>query len=107
MMTRCLFLVGKILRWVWKFDKPKTIGSIKFQSRNDDNHINIGEDYELFYWNKGWRSLGIQRAKDTVLYYDAPENALLWLQNRTKGKEEHVFVIDENRKQKWLGFDNY
>lgn len=69
-----------------KFDKPKTIGSIKFQSRNDDNHINIGEDYELFYWNKGWRSLGIQRAKDTVLYYDAPENALLWLQNRTKGK---------------------
>ena len=88
------------------FKKPQNIRFIEFQARNDDNHINIGEDYELFYWDKVWQSLGKQKAKDTVLYYNIPGNSLLWLRNLTKGKEEHVFTIDENKKQKWLGFEN-
>lgn len=90
-----------------KFDKPKQIEFLEFQARNDDNHINIGEEYELFYWDKLWKSLGKKTAKDTVLEYDTPKNSLLWLRNLTNGTEEHVFVIDENKKQKWLGFDNY
>ncbi|GAA3640426.1 hypothetical protein [Flavivirga jejuensis] len=90
----------------WKFKTPEHIDSIEFQVRNDDNHINIGEEYELFYWDKNWRSLGSRVAKDTVLYYNIPENSLLWLRNLTKGKEEHVFTIDKNKKQRWLGFDN-
>ncbi|GAA3640419.1 hypothetical protein [Flavivirga jejuensis] len=90
-----------------KFNEPKPIKFIDFQVRNDGNHINMGDEYELFYWNKNWKSLGTQVAKDTVLYYNAPENSLLWLRNLTKGKEEHVFYIDKNKKQRWLGFDNY
>lgn len=90
-----------------KFNKPKQIKFLEFQARNDDNHIVIGNEYELFYWNKLWKSLGKKTAKDTVLEYDTPKNSLLWLRNLTKGTEEHVFAIDENKKQKWLGFDNY
>lgn len=88
--------------------KPKVIGSIEFQVKNDNNHINIGEEYELFYWDKYWKTLGIQIAKDTVLSYDnIPENSLLWLKNNTIGKEEQVFIIDKNKKQHWPGSDNY
>ncbi|MFY0715241.1 hypothetical protein J1D01_16380 [Seonamhaeicola sp. NFXS20] len=90
-----------------EFNEPTLIGAIEFQARNDGNHIDIGDDYELFYWDKNWKSLGMQKAKDTVLYYDVPKNSLLWLKNLTKGKEEHVFTINENKKQKWLGFDNF
>lgn len=98
---------GKNFTLGLNFNEPKSIGFLEFQPRNDDNHINVGEDYELFYWDKYWKSLGEQKAKDTVLYYDVPENSLLWLKNLTKGKEEHVFMIDKNKKQKWLGFHNY
>lgn len=100
------FAGGKNFEIKLKFDKPEFIGAIEFQPRNDDNHINIGERYELFYWDRKWKTLGEQKATDTVLYYDIPENALLWLRNLTKGKEEHVFYIDSNKKQHWIGFDN-
>jgi hypothetical protein len=81
------------------------IGAIEFQARNDGNHIYKGDDYELFYWNQDWVSLKKQQAKDTVLNFDkVPQNALLLLKNVTKGgKEEHVFVIDKNKRQRWIG----
>jgi hypothetical protein len=91
----------------YSFKNPKKISYIEFQARNDDNHINKGENYELFYWDRNWKSLGKQQAKDTLLIYkNIPKNSLLWLRNLTKGKEEHVFTIDEYNKQKWLGFEN-
>ncbi|MBA0883954.1 hypothetical protein [Flavobacterium undicola] len=90
-----------------KFKKPTLIHSVGFQARNDSNHINIGDEYELFYWDRQWKTLGSQVAKDTVLYYSTPANSLLWLKDNTNGKEEHVFTIDKNKKQRWLGFDNY
>ncbi|WP_026712481.1 hypothetical protein [Flavobacterium daejeonense] len=90
-----------------KFKKPTLIHSVAFQARNDGNHINTGDEYELFYWDKEWKTLGRQIARDTVLYYSTPANSLLWLKDNTNGKEEHVFTIDKNKKQHWLGFDNY
>ncbi|MEI6865147.1 hypothetical protein [Flavicella sp.] len=94
---------GKDFSLGLKFSKPKHIGFIEFQVRNDDNHINIGEEYELFFWNKKWKSLGRKIAADTLLRYNVPKNSLFWLKNLTKGKEEHVFTIDENGKQFWPG----
>lgn len=94
------FLIGL------KFPEPKLISSIEFQARNDENHIIKGEEYELFYWDKKWKSIGILIAKDTVLYYNTPSNSLLWLKNNTRGNEEYVFFIDKNKKQYWPGFDN-
>ena len=98
---------GDYFKLGYHFSKPQNISYVEFQARNDDNHINKGENYELFYWDRDWKSLGKQKAKDTLLVYkNVPKNSLLWLKNLTKGKEEHVFIIDENKKQKWLGFEN-
>lgn len=101
------FSGGKDVSLGFKFNTPTEIHSIQFQVRNDNNHINIGNQYELFYWNKKWISLGRKTAKDTVLYYSIPQNSLLWLRNHTEGKEEHVFTIDKYKHQQWLGFDNF
>ncbi|CAD0005509.1 hypothetical protein [Flavobacterium chungangense] len=101
------FSGGKDFSLGLHFLKPQLIGSIAFQVRNDNNHINTGEKYELFYWQKGWKTLGKQTAKDTTLYYNTPKNSLLWLKNYSTGKEEHIFYIDKKHKQRWLGFDNY
>ncbi|MFB9076201.1 hypothetical protein ACFFLS_05350 [Flavobacterium procerum] len=101
------FSGGKKVSLGFKFSKPTEINSIKFQVRNDNNHINIGNKYELFYWDKKWISLGKKTAKDTVMHYSVPQNSLLWLRNYTEGKEEHVFTIDSHKNQKWLGFDDF
>lgn len=86
-------------------DKQQKISSIKFQARNDGNHIDINDVYELFYWDSKWKTLGSKTARDTLLTFDnVPENALLWLQNHSKGKEENVFTMDKNGKQHFLGF---
>jgi len=89
-----------------KFDKKVSIDNAIIQTRNDGNHIMIGNKYQLFYWDKEWQSLGVKKANDTVLYYNTPKNALLRLRFIGDGYEEHVFTIDENKKQKWLGFHN-
>lgn len=90
------------------FTIPTNISTIEFQVQNDMNHIVIGNEYELFYWDKNWKTLGTQIAKDTLLQYaKVPDNALFWLKNNTGGKEEQVFMIDKNKKQHWLGSDNY
>jgi len=89
--------------WVGlKFSKKEKIKEIKYIPRNDDNHININELYELFYYDRGWISLGTRTGDIThVLNYDnVPENALLWLRNHTKGREERIFTY-ENGKQSW------
>lgn len=61
--------------------------------RNDDNFIRIGDTYELFYYTaKGWKSLGQQIAdSDELIYINAPEHALFWLRNLTRGREEQIF----------------
>lgn len=88
----------------YKFNNKKRIYYIEFQARNDKNHIIIDAKYELFFWEKGWKSLGIKVAKDTVLYYKAPINSLMRLKRIDIDEiEEHVFIADKNKKQLWLG----
>ncbi len=82
--------------------KPQRISTIKFLPRNDDNFIHEGDLYELFYFDKGWTSLGQQTGSDyqVLIYEKAPTNALFWLRNLTHGKEERPFIY-ENGKQVW------
>lgn len=100
------FYGGKGFSLVLELDFPQTIGNIRYQARNDDNHIDQGDTYELFYWhNTTWTSLGVQLATDTLLvYHEVPQNALFWLRNLSKGKEENPFIIDNNKKQFFPGF---
>ena len=79
--------------------KTTTIGKVVFSPRNDDNYVWPGDEYELFYQDgvNGWKSLGIQTATGWELEYRVPDNALLWLRDRTKGREEQVFIYKEGK----------
>lgn len=84
------------------FGQAMEISSLRFLPRNDDNFIKEGEDYELFYWNNRWVSLGRQTgtSEQYLAYEDAPLNALFLLRNLTKGREERIFTY-ENGEQVW------
>lgn len=77
------------------------LSQIMYCPWNDGNFIDIGDEYELLYYNMGWRSLGKKNAEsENIVYDNVPKNALLWLRNLTKGKEERIFTY-ENNKQVW------
>lgn len=90
------------------FSRPAKIQAIQLQTRNDDNHIDVGDRYELMYWNKGWQSLGVRIAKDTMLvYHNLPKNAIYWLRDLSKGVEEDVFTLTDKGTQWWPGISIY
>ncbi len=94
---------GDILSWtnyksedsdlIFNVESMETVNNIFFVPRNDDNYVMPGEEYELFYFDScGWRSLGKKVAKNFHVDFYAPGNAVLWLRNLTKGREEQVFI---------------
>lgn len=87
----------------YDFGKPVSVTSIHFVTANDDNIVNRGEAYELFYWDGiDTVSLGRQVAKDYFLHYtDVPEGALYLLRNRTKGSQERIFTYEHDRIIFW------
>ncbi|WP_203257007.1 transglutaminase domain-containing protein [Hyunsoonleella ulvae] len=102
------FIERKHLTITYSFKKPKKIFGFEIQARNDGNHIDVGDNYELHYWDKKWISLGIKKADDTILVYNAiPKNMLYLLKNNSKGKEEFVFKFDDNGNQFWVGCSEY
>lgn len=77
----------------------KRVKKVAFSPRNDDNYVWPGQEYELPYFDSGeWRSLGTKMATEHQIDFEAPENAVLWLQNRTKGREEQVFIFQGGRQ---------
>lgn len=97
---------SEILRDYWigldlGVNNTDTIGGIEFCPRHDMNMIKRGDQYELFYYDYGWKSLGIQVAQtDSLTFDNVPSGALLWLKNHSGGKEERIFSY-ENEKQMW------
>lgn len=83
------------------FDKPTEINKIRFVGRNDGNMVVIGDEYELFFWDKRWKSLGRQKAlSDSLVFKNVPDKALFLLHNLYKGYEERPFTI-KNGTQVW------
>jgi len=82
------------------FDKAYHIDAIRYLYRNDDNGIRKGDRYELFYQRGGeWLSAGIQTADTTFLIYQkVPTNALYWLHNHTRGREERPFIYEDGKQ---------
>lgn len=79
----------------------KEISKIIFYPKNDGNFIIPNMEYELFYYDFGWVSLGKKQAKNfSIIFKDVPQNALLLLRNNTEGNEERIFTY-ENGEQKW------
>lgn len=90
--------------WVgMDFGEPVNIEKIIYIPRSDGNTIEIGDDYELFYWaDNRWQSLGRKIATGaTVTFDDCPGNALFLLRNHTKGKEERIFTYEDDRQVWW------
>lgn len=85
---------------VFDLGSPVSLSRIDIMPRTDDNFIRIGDLYELHYHAgvQGWKSLGKQQADQLFLQYNVPSNALLWLQNHTRGKEEQVFFMKEGEQ---------
>ena len=81
------------------------VDRIGFMPRNDDNFVRPGDQYELLYHagKEGWKSLFRGMADTTYLEMDVPANALFWLRDLTRGREEHVFFM-EGDKQKFPVF---
>lgn len=85
--------VSDSLYWIGlDLGKPTKITKVKYLFRNSFNKIEPNDEYELFYWDNEWKSLGRQFAKDDYLEYEAAKNAVFWLKDLTKGKEEMVFL---------------
>ena len=83
------------------FGNPQYVTSFEYRLRNDANFVEKGHHYELFYYDMEWKSLGVRFPKTYYLTYDdVPKNALLWLRDYSKGKEERIFTY-ENDKQVW------
>ncbi len=79
------------------------IDKLRFLPRNDDNGIDIGQKYELVYWdNKQWVSSGIKIAgNNQLIYRNIPSNALYRLHNITKGSEERIFTYEDGKQVWW------
>jgi hypothetical protein len=84
------------------FGKPVLVDKISFLVRNDLNVIEIGDFYELLYFNLGWVSLGYKKAENNyIVFENVPDHALLLLKDITKGKDERVFIYKDGN-QEWL-----
>ena len=86
-----------------KLEKPEAVSYITYISRNDQNGVYAGDDYELLYFeNNKWISFERKFAKNNYIdFYNVPTNALFWLRNHTEGSEERIFIINNNRQIKF------
>jgi len=59
-----------------------------------------GQEYELFYWDDGWQSVGKKTAGKKPLKFKAPSGALYWMVATGSDKDERIFTY-ENGLQVW------
>ena len=82
--------------------EPKKVDHIIYYGRGDGNGVEIGDEYELLYWDNGWKSMGLQKAKMVyVRYKNVPQNALYYFRNLTKGTEERIFTFEDGKQVWW------
>lgn len=84
------------------FGTPRIVDHIIYYPKNDGNFVMPNNEYELFYYDMKWISLGKQKATGYQLIYDnVPVNALLLLKNHTEGNEERIFTYDGGKQVWW------
>ena len=90
--------------WVGlQLDQPVQVARIRYIGRNDGNCVEVGDEYELYYWsdNGRWELLGSKKAtSNSLLFRGIPSGGLYILKDITKGVEERIFTY-ENGKQVW------
>mgnify|MGYP004442648683 CR=1 FL=1 len=89
-----------------RLKEPQVVTHVRFAPRNADNGVSAGDEYELHYWDDGWRSCGTVRAEyEYVTFEDVPLGRLYWLENRSRGEEEMPFVLDGEGRQQFVYYD--
>jgi hypothetical protein len=84
------------------FGIKRNIIKVLCTPRNDKNHIIVGNEYELFYWDDSFKSLGKQIAQKPFLSYDnVPPKGLFLLKCHTEGTEERIFTFKDNHQVWW------
>lgn len=90
---------------IFQLEKPQVVDCIRAIPQNADNLIHPNEDYELFYWDNGWKLYKRINSKYHFLEFKGlPTQRLYWLKNNTRGKEECPFII-KNGKQNFIYYD--
>ncbi len=90
-------------RWVeLDFGKAVSIGKVGISRTYDENYILPKAEYELFYWDSRWISLGRTIATSlNLLYKNVPRSSLLILQRTdTRYSKCRIFTY-ENKLQVW------
>lgn len=85
------------------FGSPVNISEIFYLPKNDGNFVTKGHDYELFYYDLDWKSLGRQIAPDyePLTFENVPTHAVLLLKDHTKGHEERIFTYEHGEQVWW------
>lgn len=61
-----------------------------------------GTEYELFYWQECWQSLGKATAgSDPLMFEKVPAGCLYWLVATGSDKDERVFTIEDGKQIWW------
>jgi len=64
--------------------------------------LTSSQDYELFFWQDGWQSVGSKTADAQPMVFDnVPTGALYWLAAEDSDHEERIFTIDSTGAQVW------
>lgn len=89
--------------WVGlELDEPHELTMLTYVSRTDDNDIRVGDVYEMWYWNDGWQSLGVQAANEHFLEWEGvPVGALYYIRNLTRGREQRIFTYENGEVTWW------
>ncbi|MEM0941213.1 MAG: discoidin domain-containing protein [Bacteroidota bacterium] len=87
------------------FGEPVSIAEIRYTFRNSWAIIKNNSDYELFYWDNKWISLGTKKGENNQLHFKSPKNALLSIQHKSLNKMDNPFFMMDN-KQTWGGYEN-
>ncbi|HNR07545.1 MAG TPA: hypothetical protein PKM27_09540 [Saprospiraceae bacterium] len=91
-------------RWVGlDLGESKPIAQIRYLPANDQNQVQPGKQYQLYYWKEKWISLGIQKAETHCIHFKAPPGAVLfWLHCADcSSTEERPFTYEKNRQVWW------
>lgn len=86
-------LTYSLQKWVGlDLGNPRNVNRIRIAPRNAHNGIVAGDNYQLFYWNNKWISVGIKQAEYNFIEFEnVPAKTLYWLRNMDHGKEEQPF----------------
>lgn len=87
----------------WDMGRAVALAEVECLLCNNGNNIWPGNWYQLNYYDgSDWHSLGTKKATGKFVEFSGiPDNALLWLQNLTEGKEERIFSFREGKIRFW------